>query len=72
MSEEEHRSKHKKACKKWKKKIFDKKLMQQQPDNSYHGECPICFFLPLSLDPRKSTMMECCSKLRSAMDVMPM
>ncbi len=59
--QKEHRSKHKKACKKWKKEIFDKKLMQQ-PDSSHIGECTICC-LPLSLDPRKSTMMECCSKL---------
>jgi len=41
--------------------MHDKQLFTQ-PDISYHGECPICF-LPLPIDPRKSTLMGCCSKL---------
>jgi hypothetical protein len=32
------------------------------PTSSYRGECPICF-LPHSLDPSKSRMMTCCSKV---------
>ena len=34
----------------------------RQPGSSYHGNCPLCF-LPLSLNPRKSMMKACCSKL---------
>ena len=33
-----------------------------QPDEGHYGECPLCC-LPLSLDPKKSTMMPCCSKV---------
>ena len=56
-----HRSKHKKACKKRLAEMHDKKLFTQ-PDCSHMGECPICF-LPLPVDPRKSVMMGCCCKL---------
>jgi len=58
--QENHREKHEEDCKKQKAKMHDKQLFEQ-PDISYLGECPICF-LPLSLDPRKSPFMTCCSK----------
>ena len=38
----------------------DRKLFTQ-PDSSY-GECPLCF-LPLQLDPSKSSFFTCCSSL---------
>ena len=34
----------------------------RQPESSNFGDCPICL-LPLSIEPMKSNMMECCSKL---------
>jgi hypothetical protein len=54
------RSKHKKACRKRIAEMHDDSLFTQ-PDISHLGECPICCF-PLSIDPKKSTMMGCCSK----------
>ena len=59
--QENHRPKHKKACKKRLAELHDIKLFTQ-PDISYMGGCPICC-LPLSIHPRKSVMMECCSKV---------
>ena len=56
-----HRSRHKKACKKRLAEMHDKQLFEQ-PDGSHLGECPICC-LPLHLDPRKSRMMPCCCKI---------
>ena len=35
----------------------------RQPESSNFGDCPICL-LPLSIEPMKSNMMECCSKQR--------
>jgi tetratricopeptide (TPR) repeat protein len=55
-----HREQHKEECNKRKAELHDKGLFEQ-PDISYMGECPICC-LPLSLDPRTSIMMSCCSK----------
>src|SRR5210317_704665 len=55
-----HRPQHKKLCKKRLAEIRDRDLFEQ-PDESHLGECPICF-LPLSLDPKKSMFMGCCSK----------
>src|SRR6056300_1124220 len=55
-----HRSRHKKACRKRLTELHYIKLFTQ-PDFSHLGECPICC-LPLSLDIRKSIMMGCCSK----------
>ena len=56
-----HREQHTKECNKRKEELQDKKLFTQ-PDRSHRGECPICC-LPLSIDPSKSTMMGCCSKI---------
>ena len=33
----------------------------QQPNGSHKGDCPICF-LPMPIDPRKSTFKSCCSE----------
>jgi TPR repeat protein len=37
-------------------------ILFKQPESSYLGDCPICF-LPLPLDPTKSTMCSYCSKI---------
>ena len=50
-----HRSKHKKMCKKRLAELRDKDLFMP-PDSSCYGDCPICC-LPLSLDLQKSTMI---------------
>ena len=34
----------------------------RQPERTHLGDCPICF-LPLPLDPYKSTLQSCCSKV---------
>ena len=57
--QKDHRSKHKKECKKRAAELRDE-ILFKQPQSSF-GDCPICC-LPLSNDPRKSTMMSCCSK----------
>jgi len=41
--------------------IREDKLFRQ-PDESHHGECPICC-LPLPLDERKTTINTCCCQL---------
>ncbi len=55
-----HRSQHKKACKKRLAQIRDDQLFTQ-PDGSHLGECPICC-LPLPLAKKKSRLMSCCCK----------
>ncbi|KAK1733146.1 hypothetical protein QTG54_016123 [Skeletonema marinoi] len=59
--QKEHRSQHKRACKKRAAELHDE-ILFKQPESSYEGDCPICF-LPRSLDQKKSTMMSCCSKI---------
>jgi len=56
----EHRSQHKRACKKRAAEIRDE-ILFKQPESSHFGECPICC-LPLPLDEGKSIMMACCSQ----------
>jgi TPR repeat protein len=56
-----HRPKHKKECKKRAAEIRYDKLFRQ-PAGSHMGECAICC-LPMPLDPQKSMLMDCCSKL---------
>eukprot|EP00984_Skeletonema_dohrnii_P020250 scaffold9816_cov99-Skeletonema_dohrnii-CCMP3373.AAC.4 len=56
-----HKSLHEDACKKRAAELRDE-LLFKQPDSSHHGDCPICM-IPLPLDPKKSTMKGCCSKL---------
>ncbi len=55
-----HRSQHKKACKRRMAEIRDDNLFRQ-PDESYLGECSICF-LSLPLEKEKHAIMVCCSK----------
>ncbi len=55
-----HRSQHKKACKKRAAEIRDDRLFTQ-PEESHLGECPICC-LPLPLDPSKFSLNSCCCK----------
>ena len=57
----DHRPKHKRDCKKRAAELRDE-ILFRQPESNHFGDCPICC-LPLSLDPQKSTMMGCCSKL---------
>jgi hypothetical protein len=57
----EHQDQHEEECKKRKAEMHDKKLFTQ-PDETHHGDCPICF-LPLPLDRSKSMFWPCCSKL---------
>jgi tetratricopeptide (TPR) repeat protein len=59
--QKDHRSKHKKLCKKRLAENRDRDLFTQ-PDSSHWGECPVCC-LPLPLDPRKSCMARCCCKM---------
>ena len=58
---ENHKSQHKKECKKRAAELRDE-LLFKQPDSSHLGDCPICS-LPLSPDPSKSSMYNCCSKV---------
>ena len=58
---EEHRQQHEEECKKRKAELRDKELFEQ-PDGTHLGECPICF-IPMSLDPKKSTFCSGCCKL---------
>jgi tetratricopeptide (TPR) repeat protein len=55
------REDHRDECKKRAKELHDKRLFTH-PDGSHLGECPLCF-LPMPLDPTKSTFFSCCSKL---------
>jgi hypothetical protein len=57
----EHRSKHKRECKKRAAELHDE-ILFQQPESSHLGDCPICC-LPLPLDQKYYTMMMCCSKM---------
>ncbi len=56
-----HRSQHKKACKKRLSEIREGRLFRQ-PDGIHLGECPLCC-LPLPHDASKASMMACCSKI---------
>ncbi len=58
---EEHREQHDDECKNREKELHDRELFTQ-PDETHLGECPICF-LPMPLDPRKSTFKSCCSEI---------
>ena len=59
--QKEHRPQHKKECKKRAAELRDE-LLFKQPDSSCYGDCPICM-IPLPLDPEKSSMCNCCSKV---------
>jgi len=55
-----HRSQHKKECKKRMAEIRDERLFRQ-PDESHLGECPICC-LPLPIGGAKFSIKPCCFK----------
>ena len=63
--QEDHRSKHKRACKKRLAELREE-LLFRQPESSHLGDCPICF-LPHSINVEvgkytKSEIHSCCSK----------
>ena len=55
-----HRSQHKKACKKRMAEMRNDRLFRQPEENDV-GECPICC-LPLPIDKGKFSINSCCSK----------
>ena len=57
----DHRQEHEAKCKERAAELRDE-ILFKQPESSHHGDCPICC-LPLPIDPQKSTLMSCCSKL---------
>eukprot|EP00984_Skeletonema_dohrnii_P003601 scaffold1220_cov104-Skeletonema_dohrnii-CCMP3373.AAC.6 len=59
--QKEHRSQHKRACKKRAAELRDE-ILFKQPERTHLGDCPICC-LPLPIEPRKALMMACCSKI---------
>ena len=59
--QKDHRPKHKKECKKRAAELKDE-LLFKQPESTHWGDCPICC-LPIPIDPQKSTLYRCCSKL---------
>ena len=58
---EDHKLQHKEDCKKRAAELRDE-LLFKQPESTHLGDCPICS-LPLSVDPMKSIIYTCCSKL---------
>ena len=56
-----HRPEHAGKCRKRAAELRDE-LLFKQPESTHMGDCPICS-LPLSLDPSKSSMYDCCSKV---------
>ena len=59
--QKDHRPKHKKECKKRAAELKDE-ILFKQPEGTHLGDCPICC-LPQPIDPEKSDMISCCSKL---------
>ena len=59
--QKEHRSQHKRACKKRAAELRDE-LLFKQPETTALGDCPICL-VPLPLDLEKYKMQSCCSKI---------
>ena len=58
--QKEHRSKHKKECKKRAAELKDE-ILFKQPEGSCFGDCPICC-LPLPNEGKQCVFMTCCSK----------
>eukprot|EP00984_Skeletonema_dohrnii_P012878 scaffold5256_cov70-Skeletonema_dohrnii-CCMP3373.AAC.1 len=63
--QKDHRSKHKRACKKRVAELRDE-ILFQQPESSNFGDCPICC-LPHPIDRTNlschATVMSCCGKI---------
>ena len=57
----DHKLQHEEACSKRAAELREE-LLFKQPESSHLGDCPICS-LPLPLDPAKSVMYTCCSKI---------
>ena len=57
----DHKPQHEEDCKKRTAELRDE-LLFKQPESSCYGDCPICM-ISLPLDPAKSSIMGCCSKL---------
>ena len=59
--QKDHRSQHKEECKKRAAELRDE-ILFKQPESSFLGDCPICC-LPLPINPSKSSLYSCCSKI---------
>jgi len=59
--QKDHRPQHEAMCKERSAELRAE-ILFKQPESSHRGDCPICF-LPLPLDPKKSSMQSCCSKV---------
>ncbi len=57
----DHRSQHEEECKQRAAELRDEILFKQS-ESTHFCDCPICC-VPLSLDPLKSTLNPCCSKI---------
>ena len=57
---ENHKSQHKKECKKRAAELRDE-LLFKQPESTHLGDCPICM-IPLPYDITKTAVYNCCSK----------
>ena len=58
---DDHRPGHEAKCKERAAELRDE-ILFRQPESTHLGDCPICF-LPLPIDPQKSKLQYCCSKL---------
>ena len=64
ICQKDHRSQHKKECKKRAAELHDE-ILFKQPESSCFGDCPICCLplpIDLSIDAKKAIFMTCCSK----------
>eukprot|EP00984_Skeletonema_dohrnii_P022019 scaffold11138_cov76-Skeletonema_dohrnii-CCMP3373.AAC.2 len=55
-----HRSQHKRECKKRAAELRDE-ILFRQPESTHFGDCPICF-IPHPPDPKKYAINSCCCK----------
>ena len=56
--QKDHRPEHETRCKERAAELREE-ILFRQPESSHLGDCPICF-LPLPIDPRKTSMNACC------------
>ena len=56
-----HWPQHKRVCRKRAAELRDE-LLFKQPESTHLGDCPICM-IPMPIDPKKSTVYACCSKV---------
>ena len=55
---EDHKSEHEEECKKRAAELHDE-ILFRQPESMHEGDCPICY-LPLSIDPQQSVLIDLC------------